>query len=190
MDEGQELPSLATAPMPVIVHWNQNHFIVVYQISKKFVWVADPADKKYKIPRAQFIKSWLSDDNKGIALLLEPSPRFSLEDGEENNGVSFQLIASYLKPYRKLIGQVLLGMLLGALFSLIFPFLTQALVDQGIQQRDVPFIYLILLSQLMVFVGRTAVSFIQSWILLHIGVRLNVNLINDFLIKLMLFISW
>ena len=131
------------------------------------------------------MKSWISDQGRGIALLLEPSPRFTEEEGEEKEGVSLRMVAAYLRPYRRLIGQVLLGMGLAAIFSLIFPFLTQALVDQGIQQRDVPFIYLILLGQLMVFLGRTAVNFIQNWILLHIGVRLNVNLINDFLIKLM-----
>ncbi|MCB0632958.1 MAG: peptidase domain-containing ABC transporter [Saprospiraceae bacterium] len=185
LDQGKDQPSLAYAPMPIIAHWNQNHFVVVQKISKKHVWLADPAEKKHKILRSQFIKSWVSDQDRGIALLLEPGAHF-LEEGEDaGTDVSFRLLANYLKPYRKLIGQIFLGMILGAVFSLIFPFLTQALVDQGIQQHDLGFIYLVLLGQLMVFAGRTAVNFIQSWILLHIGVRLNVSLINDFLMKLM-----
>lgn len=117
--------------------------------------------------------------------MLDPGLTFhENEDGStERKGFSF--LKTYLLPYRKLIGQLLLGLILSSVFSLIFPFLTQSVVDIGIQNQNIGFIYLVLLGQLMLFFSQTVVSFIQGWILLHIGVRMNVSLINDFLIKLM-----
>lgn len=178
-------PSLQTAPLPVIAHWNQNHFVVIYKQSSRFVWVADPSDGKHKLTREQFAKHWKNKDDQGILLIMEPTGKLFEEDEGNNNKLTISFLKNHLRPHYALIVQLILGMVLGALFSLIFPFLTQAIVDHGIQKRDINFIYLILLGQIMVFIGRMSVNFIQNWILLHIGVRLNVSLISDFLIKLM-----
>ncbi len=179
-------PSLRVAPLPVIVHWNQNHFVVVYKTDSKSVWIADPASGRHKLSHQDFKKSWIAENNMGIALLLKPRPLFyeteTVGDGKLN---SIQFLKSYLLPHKKLFIQLIIGLLLGSVFSLIFPFLTQSLVDIGIDTRNLNFIYLVLIGQIMLFLSSTIVRFIQSWILLHISVRINVGLISDFLIKLM-----
>lgn len=184
-------PSLSVAPLPVIVHWNQKHFIVVHKISRRHVWVTDPAAGKVKLLVEGFKRRWISDtDNgqdKGIALLLKPGMGFYKEKNEEEQEklslVSF--FTTYLRPYKRLMANLVLGLLLTAAFQLAFPFLTQAVVDVGIDNKDIGFIWLILAGQLMLFFGSTVVSFIQSWIFLHISTRVGIGLIDDFLHKLM-----
>ena len=180
-----EEPALNNAPLPTILHWNQNHFVVLHKINKKFAWIADPADGKHKIPIDLLKKTWLSDDDKGVALLLEATPEFFNSELSYDESIGFGFLKQYLVPHRALVIQLILGLILGTVFQLIFPFLTQSLVDVGIENNDINFIYLILAGQLMLFLGQLATQLIQSWILLHISVRINVNLIADFLIKLM-----
>ena len=181
----RDVPSLKEAPKPAILHWNQNHFVVVYKMNRTHVWIADPADGKHKLTREEFEKHWVSDKDKGIAMLLEPTPTFYTSYLDDYNTKGFGFLLSYLKPHKKLMVQLILGLLLGTVFQLIFPFLTQSLVDIGIDTKNLNFIYIVLTGQLMLFFSSTVVRFIQSWILLHISVRINVNLIADFLIKLM-----
>jgi ATP-binding cassette subfamily B protein len=176
---------LIEAPLPCVIHWRQNHFVVVYKISKKYVWIADPADGKFKLTRAAFEEHWTSDTNKGVALLLEPTPDFYSHEGENISKTGFSFLFRYLRPYRKLLVQLVIGLLLGSVFQLIFPFLTQSVVDVGIQNQNVGFIWLVLIGQLMLFLSQTSVTLLQNWILLHISTRINVALISDFLIKLM-----
>lgn len=181
-----QLPSLSTAPLPIILHWNQNHFVIAYKMNKKYVWIADPRNGKIKVDKETFIRSWAQDNGQGIALLLERSSAFEhIEENKEDESIGFSFLFAYLRPYYKLMGQVGLGLLLGALLSLIFPFLTQSIVDVGIQNQNIGFIYLVLVGQLFLFLSQTVVRFIQNWILLHVGTRMNVALINDFFAKLM-----
>lgn len=180
-----DAPSLQNAPLPCIVHWNQNHFVVVYKISRSKVLVADPGRGKVSLSHTEFNKSFASDDGKGVALLLETTPEFHRSELDEEPTKGFGFLLQYLSPHRKLMLQLVLGLLLGTVFQLIFPFLTQSIVDIGIDTQNLNFIYLVLAGQLMLFVGQTTVRFIQSWILLHISVRISVNLIADFLVKLM-----
>ena len=180
-----EDPSLSDAPLPCVVHWNQNHFIVVYKITRKYVYVADPGAGKFKLSHRDFEKSFCSDGEQGIALLLETTPEFYNANLNEPAKKGFSFLFQYLKPHYKLLFQLVIGLLLGTLFQLIFPFLTQSLVDIGIDTQNLNFIYLVLAGQLMLFFSQTIVQFIQSWILLHISIRINVGLIADFLIKLM-----
>ncbi len=177
--------SLQVAPLPCIVHWNQNHFVVVYKISKKHVWIADPSVGKLKLSYKEFEDSFCSDGRNGVALMLQVTPDFHNDDLDDTEAKGFGFILQYLSPHRKLVIQLVLGLLLGTVFQLIFPFLTQSLVDIGIDTNNLSFIYLVLAGQLMIFVSQIIVRFIQSWILLHISVRINVGLISDFLIKLM-----
>ena len=179
----------STAPLPLVVHWKQNHFVIVYKVTKDTVYVADPAFGLVKYTKAEFLKNWISvqqdGEKKGLALLLETSPDFYAEEGEVVDKSSFRFLLSYLKPHRKYIVQLILGMLLGSILQLLFPFLTQSIVDVGINNNDINFIYLILIAQLVLFMSRMSVDFIRGWILLHLSTRMNISLISDFLIKLM-----
>ncbi|MGF1670657.1 MAG: peptidase domain-containing ABC transporter [Balneolaceae bacterium] len=178
------------APLPCLAHWNQNHFIVVYKIRKDNVYVSDPASGLITYTREEFLRGWLSTRNNGTdngtILLLEPTPEFYKHDSEgvEEDRTSIRFYLPYLFRYKKFLFQLVLGLIFGSILQLIFPFLTQAIVDVGIQNQNVPFIYLILIAQLMLFGSQTAVSFIRSWILLHISTRINISIISDFLTKL------
>ncbi|MBQ9509347.1 MAG: peptidase domain-containing ABC transporter [Bacteroidales bacterium] len=188
---------LVEAPLPCIVHWKQNHFVVVYDIKahkrgneyEGTVFVADPGQGKIKFTVQEFLSGWLSTRNdgqdEGIALLLEPTPDFYAMEDEKPDKTKLRFVLQYLRPYKKLIVQLFLGMLLGTLLQLIFPFLTQSIVDYGIGNNKLGFVTLILIAQLTLYVAQTAVEFIRSWILLHISTRINISIISDFLIKLM-----
>ncbi len=176
-------------PLPFIAHWNQEHFVVVYKIDKERVWVADPGHGKVSYSKDEFEKCWAStvvgDNTQGLCLLLEPTPLFYSKFDEVNEKSGFGFLFKYLKPHKKFVVQLILGLLIGSLLQLIFPFLTQAIVDVGINTRNISFIYLVLIAQLILFISRMSVEFIRSWILLHISTRINISLISDFLIKLM-----
>ncbi|MDB4539616.1 peptidase domain-containing ABC transporter [Saprospiraceae bacterium] len=183
-DDG-EGGGLVDAPLPAIVHWDQNHFVVVYKINKKYIWVADPGKGRIKYKISEFNNHWLSGKETGIALLLEPTPEFYAQEGETLNRTGLTFLFKYLRPYRKLMVQLLFGLLFGSMLQLIFPFLTQSIVDVGIENQNINFIYLILGAQLMLFLSQASVGIIQNWILLHIGTRVNIALLSDFLFKLM-----
>lgn len=179
--------------LPCIAHWNQEHFLVIYKISKSkqgyVIHLSDPGAGLVKIPEKEFKNCWLSNTDKGsekgICLLLEPTPDFYETEGEKLKKDSFAFLFKYLKPYKKFLVQLFLGLLAGSSLQLIFPFLTQSIVDYGISNRDIGFVYLVLIAQLMLFFGQTAIEFIRGWILLHVSSRINISLISDFLIKLM-----
>lgn len=182
---------LQKAPLPCIVHWNQQHFVVVYKINSQRVWVADPGGGKLKYTKEEFCRCWISsrknNEDTGVVLLLETTPEFyAMEDeGEVTTRKGFGFLYSYLRPYGNLVGQLLLGLLLGSMIQLMLPFLTQSIVDFGINNQNLNFIYLVLVDQLMLSFSSSAVEFIRGWILLHLGTRINIALISDFLIKLM-----
>lgn len=176
-------------PCPFIVHWGQNHFVVVYKIHKKKVYVADPGRDYIIYSDIEFQNKWATTREKGmdvgIALILEPTASFFSSDDHKKKGVSFAILIQYLKSFRGLLFQVILSFITGTILMLILPFLTQAVVDIGIRQKDIGFIYLILLAQLGLFIGQACTDFIRSWLLLHINVRINLFILSDFLIKLM-----
>lgn len=180
---------LEDAPLPCIAHWNQSHFVVIYKIKKDSVYIADPAHGLLKYNKVDFLKLWKSDVNEGILLLLEPTPEFYSEnnsDGiKESKPKGFLFLFKYLFRYKKLLIQLIIGLLAGSLLQLVFPFLTQSIVDIGVQNNDVKFIYLILFAQLMLFAGKTTIEIIRSWILMHISSRINISLVSDFFVKLM-----
>jgi ATP-binding cassette, subfamily B, bacterial len=177
------------APLPCIIHWKQNHFVVVYQIKKNQVYVADPALGFIKYSYAEFESQWattiVEGEKTGIALLLEPTQRFYQETDEQTKGINLSMLSGYLFKYKRLILQLFLGLFIGSILQLILPFLTQSVVDTGIQTRNLHFIYLVLAAQLMLFIGRMSVEFIRSWILLHISTRINLSILSDFLGKLL-----
>lgn len=185
-DTGSDTACLLNAPLPCIAHWNQNHFVVVHDVTERHVWVADPGAGKFKLKRKDFEKSWVSDADNGIVILLEPTPQFYRHEASTPSSTAhLGHIIGYLRPHRSLLIQVLLGMALASVFTLIFPFLTQSVVDFGIDNRNIGFIYLMFAAQLMLFFSQMTVQFLQSRILLFIGTRINVAMVSDFLAKLM-----
>lgn len=181
-------------PFPCIVHWNQNHFVVIYDIKKRrkdrdMVYVADPGHGLLKYGKEEFLKCWYStvedEDRIGTALLLETTPRFYSDSGsEEESKFRFRYLLGYLRPYRKFIFQLFLAMLTGSLISLIFPFITQSVVDFGINNNNLNFIVMALVAQLVLTFGQTANGLIQSWLSLHVTTRISISFISDFLSKL------
>jgi ATP-binding cassette subfamily B protein len=183
---------LANAQFPCILHWNQNHFVVLYKVKRgKIFFVADPAKGFVKYTLEEFKKYWISTqsggEEKGVAMFLEPTPAFyeNRPDCNRAENRSCKFLFGYIKKYRKYFGQIVLGLLVGSLLQLILPFLTQAIVDIGIKNQDIGFIWLVLLGQLMLTVSRTALDFIRRWLLLHISLRINISLVSDFFIKLL-----
>lgn len=183
------------ALLPCILHWNQNHFVVCYKIEKKRkgkynIYISDPASQRLCYTKDEFLKCWLSSksDNidKGSALLLEPGVDFGNREEEvEAKKHSLSFFLKYMLPYKGQFVQLLFGMIVGSLLQLIFPFLTQAMVDWGIGEKNLSLITLILIAQLTLFLAQLSVGYIRSWILLHINSRVDISLISDFLIKLM-----
>ncbi|MEM7367252.1 MAG: peptidase domain-containing ABC transporter [Bacteroidota bacterium] len=181
---------LEEVPLPCIAHWRQRHFVVVHKVTATHVFVADPAFGKIKYSKEKFLEGWLynkREDEEGILLLLEPSPDFyeREEGGSQTSRKGLRFLGPYFKPYGKYLVQLLLGLVAASILQLIFPFLTQSIVDYGINQQNIGFIYLILVGQLMLFFSQTSVELIRSWILLHLGTRVNIAIISDFLIKIM-----
>jgi ATP-binding cassette, subfamily B, bacterial len=181
---------LLEVPLPCIVHWNKNHFTVVYKIKKGVVHISDPAHGLITYSKDEFIRHWIGNNaneetEEGIALLVEPTPFFYKEEFEKDEPFGFNFIFKYLFKYKKFIVQLIIGLLAGSLLQLILPFLTQSVVDVGIQNQDINFIYLILFAQLFLYIGKASLEIIRSWILLHLSTRINISLISDFFIKLM-----
>ena len=182
------------SPLPSILHWDQNHFVVLYKVKKgKKFYVADPGKGLVTYNLEEFKQHWIStksnSEDKGIAMFLETTPTFFTYkmEGEENikEKRSFRFLFGYVKKYRKYFGQIILGLIVGSLLQLVLPFLTQSIVDVGIKNQDIGFVWLILLGQLMLTISRTAIDFIRRWLLLHISLRINISLVSDFFIKLL-----
>jgi len=174
---------------PFIAHWQQKHFVVVYKIKKNVISVSDPALGKINYTRKEFLRYWASttenDLPHGFALLLKPTPALYLDKEEKHDSTSLYFLFQYLRPYKNLVIQLIIGLTLGSLLQLALPFLTQSIVDFGIANNNLSYIYLVLIAQMVLFISRMSVDFIRSWILLHISTRINISLISDFLIKLM-----
>ena len=182
------------ACLPCILHWNQNHFVVCYGIEKSKhggfkIHISDPASQRLTYTKEEFERCWIGpqahEDSNGVALLLEPGDDFGkIEDEYRKNSRSMLSFAGYFTPYRSMIGQLVLAMLVGSVIQMILPFLSQAMVDQGINGRNLNIITLILFAQLGFFVATLSIDYIRSWFMLHMNSRIDIQLIADFLINL------
>jgi ATP-binding cassette subfamily B protein len=181
------IADLKEAELPCILHWRQNHFVVLYKIRKGKHHIADPGQGLIKLSEQEFAANWLSDteNSEGIALLLSPTPYFYEQEDQKGSEISWGFLVRYLATYRQLVLQLLFGLGIGTLLQLVAPFLTQSVVDIGINTRNLNFIYIIIIAQAALIIGRVSVEFIRSWILLHISTRINISILTDFLIKLM-----
>ncbi len=175
------------APYPCIAYWNQLHYIVIYKIKKDKIYVSDPAHGLIIFTKEEFLKSWATAGETGIILSLEPTADFNIEHDAMAKATEkgFGNIFKYLTPYKKQLVQIVAGLVVVSLLQMLLPFLTQRIVDVGIAQKDIGFIYMVLLAQLMVFLGKTTLEIMRSYIILHVSTRININLLTDFFIKLM-----
>jgi len=180
---------IKNVPLPCIVHWKQRHFIVVYRVSPKYIWVADPALGLLKYSHQEFINNWsgtvINGEPVGLVLIMEPTPAFYETEEEKEQKKGFLFLWKYFRLYKKYFYQLFLGLFLGSLIQLVIPFITQSVIDIGINNSDIGFIYLILFAQLALVAGRFSVEYIRNWLLLHIGARINVAVVSGFLHKLM-----
>ena len=179
------------AQLPCIVHWNQNHFIVVTnKANDKKITIADPASVILSLSKEEFKKNWFSTntiegDDVGIALLLKPTTTFHQLKNEKQKRLGLQSLGKYLVEHKRYFFQIIVSLLLGSLLQLIFPFLTQSIVDTGINTHNLQYIYIVLMAQLTLYIGKTVIEFIRSRLMLHISTRVNVSILSDFWIKLM-----
>ena len=186
------IDELSSATLPCILHWNQNHFVILYKVKKgrKF-YVADPGKGLTTYTIDEFKQHWIEtgqgEDEKGIAMFLEPTQAFydNTNEHETRTEKPFKFLFGYIKQYRKYFFQIILGLFVGSLLQLALPFLTQNIVDIGIKNKDIGFIWLVLIGQLVITLSRTSVDFIRRWLLLHISMRINISLVSDFFIKLL-----
>lgn len=182
---------LKQAPLPCILHWNQNHFVVLHKIKKNKFYISNPATRNEILNLNDFCLQWIGSKNfkknsKGICLLLEPTLKLENSNLEVQKSLnSWRFILPHLKRHRKVIVQLIIGLIGISLIQIAFPFLTQNIVDVGIKNQDLNFIYLILFAQISLFFGKTIIELIRGWQLLHIASRLNVSLLSEFIIKLM-----
>ncbi len=185
------LNKLLEAPLPCILHWNKNHYVVLYKIKKNVFFISDPAHGLLKYSKEEFLKHWIGanatdETEEGVALLLETTPKFFASEFEdEKKSLGFSFLFKYISKYKSFLWQLIIGLIAASILQIIFPFLTQSVVDVGIKNQDIHFIYLILFAQLSLFIGRTSIEIIRNWILLHLSTRINVSLVSDFFIKLM-----
>ena len=185
------LDNLINGFLPCILHWNQNHFVVLYKIKNgNIFYIADPGKGLIKYTKEELGSHWgttdIDNSHKGIAMFLKPSEKFGELNVEQNGeSRSFMFLFSYIKQYKKYFAQIIAGLILGCILQLIMPFLTQSIVDIGINYEDVNFIWLVLLGELMIVIGRAIMDFIRRWLLLHISMRVNISLVSDFFIKLL-----
>lgn len=172
------------AKLPCIVHWDNDHFVVVYKIKNDHIYVADPAYGKAKYTKDLFLSHWAAAEDEGYALLLEPAEAFYTNQEVPTSKKGFLFLFSYLKSYQQLLIQLLLAMLLGSFIQLILPFLIQMIVDKGVDKKDITFLQMILLGLFLLTASRVFVNFIRGWILFYISTPINITLVYDFLVKL------
>ena len=183
------LHALKRISFPCILHWNQNHFVVLYKYKRGKFYIADPGIGKTEYLEKEFVKYWSFDhqnSNMGTCLLLVPTESFLNNSKQDKaSSSSLKVVIGYIQQYKKYLAIIAMGLLVGCILEIILPFLTQSIVDIGIHKQDINIIFFILLGALMIVVGKTSIDFIRRWLLLHISVRLNLFLVSDFFIKLL-----
>lgn len=181
---------LSKVTLPCILHWNQNHFVVLYKTKRGKYYVADPGKGLIKYSESEFVQHWISvrrdNEDKGVAMFIKPTSLFYDKIDDPNDAPrSFKFLLGYINRFRKYFGSIILGLFIGCLLQLMLPFLTQSIVDIGVTHQDINFIWLVLAGQLMLTISRTIIDFIRRWLLMHISMRINISLISDFLLKLL-----
>lgn len=181
-------------PTPCIIHWNQRHFVVLYRMSKSWrakgqysFYISDPVFGRVKFSEKDFKKHWLhsnvNNDGNGLLMYFNPHVDYTKEPAVKDNN-QWKVLGRHFLRYKKNFLQLGIILIIGLIIQLIFPFLTQLIVDIGIGDKDLSFIYIILIAQAILIISRSIAYFIRSWLLLHISVRINLLFISEFFGKL------
>lgn len=183
-----DIETLMIAPLPCILHWNKNHFVVLYKVKNDQFYIANPSKGFETYNISDFQHLWIGDDENqnGIAMFMKPTETFfKQKDIEKKVFSNLNFLLKYGKPHYKQFILIIIGLFLVGFLQLVLPFLTQSIVDVGIKERDISLVGLMLLGQLMLVIGRTAIDFARRWVLLHISLRMHIFMIGDFFIKLL-----
>lgn len=193
-----DIEKLKFIDLPLIIYWGQNHFVVLYKIKrtitgKHLYYIADPGFGFMKYSTEEFSGKWISDTTvdagkRGIVIALNPNPEFYTQEDERQKKYdksSLRILWQHFRYHKKYLSQVILGLIAGCIIQFIFPFLTQSIVDIGIDNKDLTFVYIILMAQLAFILGNVFIDFTRRWLLLHVGMKINISLVSDFFIKLL-----
>jgi ATP-binding cassette subfamily B protein len=182
-----DFDTLQLIPLPCIIHWQDSHFIVVYKITSKYVWVSDPAKDRIKYSIAEFQKGWLGKEDLGAVLAIEPMADFKQRSVQDNleRRKTLENFLGYFTPYKKSFYNLFIVMLIVTVLQAFLPFISKSVIDIGIQTGDLDFIDLVLIANIVIIVSVLLSNMVRDWILLHITSRVNISLISDYLIKLM-----
>lgn len=171
--------------LPCILHWEKNHFVVLYKIKKNKYYVSDPSKGKIVYTTKELNNSWLGNHIEGVALILQPSEKFFELKNEKSSRQDIIGLIKSISGFKKLIFQLLVGFAIGTGIQIAIPFFSQALVDWGIKFKNIDFIYLLLIAQFSLIVGKASIDFIRSWIVLHISTKINIDILTGFLVKIL-----
>lgn len=173
--------------LPCLLHWEMQHYVVLYRMTKRKIYIADPALGKVAYKVGEFLQKWHGGGNEstGRALLLEPTPAFFAQAAVADPPVKLSSLLQYLYPHKKLLVRVALGLAAASLFTLVTPFLTQAVVDKGIPQKSIPVLGLLALAQCALFAGRLVMDFVRARLLFRLGTGISILILSAFLSKLM-----
>lgn len=181
-------------PLPCIVHWNQEHFVVLYDIKvqpsligndRVRFYVANPAYGKITLNKENFSKYCVSHDDKVTVLLFNSTEKFHSIQEQKNKSNLNRYLFNLLMTQKRYLLQIAIGMLGASILTLCFPFLTQFLVDQGVQAKNLSLIYMILLMYIFLFLGSVAIDITQNWLMLHVNARISLSILSQFLSKLL-----
>lgn len=175
-------------PLPCIVQWNSNHFIVVYETTKTKIKVADPAKGMYSYTYENFKKGWYKKGKEyGVVLAIEPMANFNQIDPEKkiDQGKTYNYVLGYFTPFSKDLITISVIMFFATLLQGLLPFISKSIIDVGIQARDLSFINIVLIANIVIIISLTLSNATRDWLLLHIAARINLSMISDYLIKLM-----
>lgn len=182
---------LEERPFPTILFWNDNHFVVLYDVVKhpfkkgNIFKIADPAKGRISLRENVFREAWLGRNEKGVAFLVEPTGEFYTLQPPVEKKLTFQYLYKYIKPYNKEFSHLIAILTTGSLFTLVFPFLTQSLIDKGISVNNLHYVFIILLAQVFILLGTIGVDIVRNWLVLYIGTRINITIISDFFRKIL-----
>ena len=173
-------------PLPAIAHWRGNHFVVIYRCGRKFLYLSDPAIGLLKLSYQEFMDGWCqAGSNQGILLLLEPNSSSTISTPSVESFAGFGFLVQYILPYTKYLYQLGLGLSIAAAIQIIFPLVTKSLVDVGIGYLDIKFIFLIAMFQLLLMLTLSGTYLIRDWILLHLNSRISLNMLSNFLDRIL-----
>lgn len=177
-------------PLPCIIHWANSHFVTVYRVTSKKIYVSDPARGLVSYSYQQFKENWYKiehESQKGVLLALEPQADFGLyfENEKKSRKRTVENLVAYFTPYKKSFTNLFIVMFIVTFLQALLPFISKAVIDVGIQRQDVDFINIVLIANIAIILSVTLSNAVRDWIMVHITSRINIALISDYLMKLM-----